>query len=172
MSVDSFPQTDEMSVVTLTDVVEESQFSQRVLIRHIIGLPDGGAGMAGQKVRVGRWVKTGHEHFKGSFAFLELNDGSCPTNIQVVVDAAVSPLGQLVPTGTCVHVEGELKVPLEGTMQWIELRVHKVLDVGTIDPAKYRLPKSRLTLEFLRDYVHLRLRTNTMSYCDWKCHPE
>ncbi|XP_052183696.1 asparagine--tRNA ligase, cytoplasmic 1-like [Diospyros lotus] len=143
--------------------LEEAEFSKRVLIKSIIGRPDGGAGLAGRTVRVGGWVKTGREQGKGSFAFLELNDGSCPANLQVIVDAAVAPLGQLVSTGTCVHVEGELKVPPEGTKQRIELRVQKVLDVGTVDPAKYPLPKTRLTLEFLRDYVHLRPRTNTIS---------
>ncbi|KAL6996213.1 asparagine--tRNA ligase [Sarracenia purpurea var. burkii] len=144
MSADSFPPTDEMSAVTLTDAVEESQFSQRVLIRHIIGRPDA-RGRPGWPESEGR---------------------------RVIVDTAVLPLGQLVPTGTCVHVEGELKVPPEGTKQRIELMVHKVLDVGFVDPAKYPLPKTRLTLEFLRDYVHLRPKTNTMLYCDWKCHPK
>jgi asparaginyl-tRNA synthetase len=156
-----------MSSVTLSDsttaAVEESQFSQRVLIRSIITRPDGGAGLAGQIVRVGGWVKTGREQGKGAFAFLELNDGSCPANLQVIVDAAVGKLSQLVATGTCVHVEGELKVPPEGTKQRVELRVQKILDLGTVDPAKYPLPKTKLTLELLRDYVHLRPRTNTIS---------
>uniref|UniRef100_A0A5B7AGN8 asparagine--tRNA ligase n=1 Tax=Davidia involucrata TaxID=16924 RepID=A0A5B7AGN8_DAVIN len=163
MSAESAPPVDQMSAVTLNDAVKEAQFSKRVLIRTILGRPDGGAGLAGQKVRIGGWVKTGREQGKGSFAFLELNDGSCPANLQVIVDASVVPLGQLVPTGTCVHVEGELKVPPEGTKQRVELRVHKVLDVGAVDPANYPLPKTRLTLEFLRDYVHLRPRTNTIS---------
>ncbi|XP_057505531.1 asparagine--tRNA ligase, cytoplasmic 1-like [Actinidia eriantha] len=158
------PPVDEIAAVTLTDaVVEEAEFSQRVLIRSIIGRSDGGAALAGATVRVGGWVKTGREQGKGSFAFLELNDGSCPANLQVIVDAAVAPLAQLVATGTCVHVEGLLKVPPEGTKQKIELRVQKVLDIGAVDPAKYPLPKTRLTLEFLRDYVHLRPRTNTIS---------
>lgn len=108
-------------------------------------------------------MKTGREQGKGSFAFLELNDGSCPSNLQVIVDSAVAPLGQLVPTGTCIFVEGVLKVPPEGTKQKIELRVEKVVDVGPVDPAKYPLPKTKLTLEFLRDVVHLRPRTNTIS---------
>ncbi|PSS01950.1 Asparagine--tRNA ligase [Actinidia chinensis var. chinensis] len=158
------PPADEIAAVTLTDAaVEEAEFSQRVLIRSIIGRSDGGAGLSGATVRVGGWVKTGREQGKGSFAFLELNDGSCPANLQVIVDAAVAPLAQLVATGTCVHVEGLLKVPPEGTKQKIELRVQKVLDIGAVDPAKYPLPKTRLTLEFLRDYVHLRPRTNTIS---------
>ncbi|KAA8534884.1 hypothetical protein F0562_029900 [Nyssa sinensis] len=163
MAAESAPPVEQMSSVTLNDAVEEAQFSKRVLIRTILGRPDGGAGVAGQKVRVGGWVKTGREQGKGSFAFLELNDGSCPANLQVIIDSSVAPLGQLVQTGTCVHVEGELKVPPEGTKQRVELRVHKVLDVGAVDPAKYPLPKTRLTLEFLRDYVHLRPRTNTIS---------
>ncbi|KAH7855923.1 hypothetical protein Vadar_030623 [Vaccinium darrowii] len=157
------PPVDEISSLSLATAVEESEFSQRVLIRSIISRPDGGAGLAGQTVRVGGWVKTGREQGKGAFAFLELNDGSCPANLQVIVDAAVGQLSQLVATGTCVHVEGELKVPPEGTKQRVELRVHKILDLGTVDPAKYPLPKTRLTLEFLRDYVHLRPRTNTIS---------
>ncbi|CAL5339160.1 unnamed protein product [Camellia sinensis] len=163
MSADASPPVDQKSAVNLADTAEEALFSQRVLIRSIICRPDGGSGLAGQKVRVGGWVKTGREQGKGSFAFLELNDGSCPANLQVMVDAAVAPLGQLVATGTCVHVEGELKEPPEGAKQRIELRVEKVLEVGTVDPAKYPLPKTRLTLEFLRDCVHLRPRTNTIS---------
>lgn len=160
MSVDdSTPQVDKIS---LNDGVEEAQFSQRVPIRSILGRPDGGAGLAGKVVKIGGWVKTGREQGKGSFAFLEVNDGSCPANLQVIVDSAVYKLGDLVPTGTCVHVEGELKLPPEGAKQKVELRVQKVLSVGTVDAGKYPLPKTKLTLEFLRDVVHLRPRTNTV----------
>jgi asparaginyl-tRNA synthetase len=36
-----------------------------------------------RRVLVGGWVKTGREQGKGSFAFLEVNDGSCLANLQV-----------------------------------------------------------------------------------------
>ncbi|XP_010270429.1 PREDICTED: asparagine--tRNA ligase, cytoplasmic 1-like [Nelumbo nucifera] len=161
------PLVQQMASTTLADDGDSSpiwaKFSCRVLIRNIICRPDGGVGLAGQKVAVGGWVKTGREQGKGSFAFLELNDGSCPANLQVIVEASVAPLSQLVHTGTCVYVEGELKKPPEGTKQNVELKVEKVIDVGPVDPAKYPLPKTRLTLEFLRDFVHLRPRTNTIS---------
>ncbi|KAF8388867.1 hypothetical protein HHK36_025548 [Tetracentron sinense] len=167
MAGNAAPPVDQMAATTLTDgsdsPVQWAQFSRRVLIRTIVCRPDGGVGLAGQKVAVGGWVKTGREQGKGSFAFLELNDGSCPANLQVIVDSSVAPLGELVPTGTCVFVEGELKKPPEGTKQNVELRVLKVVDVGPVDSAKYPLPKTKLTLEFLRDYVHLRPRTNTIS---------
>lgn len=145
------------------DAVQRHQFSDRVPIKSILTRPDGGAGLAGQQVRVGGWVKTGREQGKGSFAFLEVNDGSCPANLQVIVDKDVADLGQLVPTGTCVYVEGMLKNPPEGTKQKIELRVQKVVDVGMVDPAKYPIPKTKLTLEFLRDRIPFRPRTNTIA---------
>ncbi|KAJ4966132.1 hypothetical protein NE237_017981 [Protea cynaroides] len=160
------PPSDQMAATTLNDGLSSSmwaQFSDRVLIRSIVCRSDGGVGLAGQMIRVGGWVKTGREQGKGSFAFLELNDGSCPANLQVIVDKEVSPLEQLVHTGTCIYVQGLLKEPPEGTKQKVELRVEKIIDVGPVDPAKYPLPKTRLTLEFLRDFVHLRPRTNTIS---------
>ncbi|KAH9762762.1 Asparagine--tRNA ligase cytoplasmic 1 [Citrus sinensis] len=155
---------DQVATMDLNDdAVQRHQFSDRVLIKSILTRPDGGAGLAGRQVRVGGWVKTGREQGKGSFAFLEVNDGSCPANLQVIVDKDVADLGQLVPTGTCVYVEGMLKNPPEGTKQKIELRVQKVVDVGMVDPAKYPIPKTKLTLEFLRDRIPFRPRTNTIA---------
>ncbi|GKV11865.1 hypothetical protein SLEP1_g23083 [Rubroshorea leprosula] len=157
------PPSGQLAATTLSDAVEKHKFSDRVLIRSIVCRPDGGEGLSGQRVRAGGWVKTGREQGKGTFAFLELNDGSCAANLQVIVDAGVADLSPLVATGTCVVVDGILKVPPEGTKQRIELRVEKVIHAGPVDPAKYPLPKTRLTLEFLRDHLHLRSRTNTIS---------
>ena len=39
----------------------------------------------GQTLRVGGWVKTGRTANKDEFAFLELNDGSTGTNLQVAL---------------------------------------------------------------------------------------
>ncbi|WOG92871.1 hypothetical protein DCAR_0312148 [Daucus carota subsp. sativus] len=141
-----------MEGLSLSEPALKAQFSQRVLIKTILSRPDGGAGLAGQTVKIGGWVKTGRKANKDEFAFLEVNDGSCPANLQ------------LVSTGACVHVEGKLDVPPEGkNKQKIELKVEKVLDVGPVDPSKYPIPKTKLTLEFLRDHVHLRARTNTIA---------
>ena len=170
MAEDSTALPTQLAAATLSDVASSSpveslkaEFSDRVPIRSIISRPDGGAGLAGQRVRVGGWLKTGRKADKDAFAFLELNDGSCPGNLQVIVDAAVADLSPLVPTGTCVAVDGVLKLPPAGTRQKVELRVEKVIHVGQVDPAKYPLPKTRLTLEFLRDFVHLHSKTNTVN---------
>ncbi|XP_019436209.1 PREDICTED: LOW QUALITY PROTEIN: asparagine--tRNA ligase, cytoplasmic 1-like [Lupinus angustifolius] len=158
----------ELSSLSLNDAVSpthvpNAEFSDRVPIRSIISRPDGGSGLAGQKARIGGWVKTGRKADKDAFAFLELNDGTSAGNLQVIVEASVYELGELVATGTCVVVDGLLKIPPSGTRQRVELRAEKVIHVGPVDPAKYPLPKTKLTLEFLRDFVHLRSRTNTIS---------
>jgi hypothetical protein len=66
--------------------VEWAKYSKRVLIKKIIGRPDGGQGLVGQRVVVGGWVKTGREQGKNTFVFLEVNDGSCPANLQVCMN--------------------------------------------------------------------------------------
>ncbi|KAK4756932.1 hypothetical protein SAY87_007059 [Trapa incisa] len=159
------PPVEQLAAVTLSNeaLIAKHEFSDRVPIKSILCRPDGGSGLAGQRVRVGGWVKTGRKQGGGSFAFLEVSDGTCPANLQVIIDAGVSDLGQLVATGTCVVLDGVLKVPPEGTKQRVELRVEEVVHVGLVDPAKYPLPKTKLTLEFLRDVVHLRSKTNTIS---------
>ncbi|CDY53991.1 BnaA03g58160D [Brassica napus] len=146
MGGDIPPPVDQLAAVSLTSdeasssTVQKARFSDRVRIQSILGRPDGGAGLAGQKVRISGWVKTGREQGKGAFAFLEVNDGSCPANLQVM----------LPPEG-------------KGTKQKIELSVVEVVDVGTVDPGTYPIPKTKLTLERLREFLHLRARTNSIS---------
>uniref|UniRef100_A0A452XZL5 asparagine--tRNA ligase n=1 Tax=Aegilops tauschii subsp. strangulata TaxID=200361 RepID=A0A452XZL5_AEGTS len=99
---------------------------------------------------------------KGEFAFLEVNDGSCQGNLQVMVEKDVHPLASLTHTGTSVLVEGVLKKPPAEAKQRIELKVERVIELGEVDAAAYPLPKTKITLETLRDFVHLRARTNTI----------
>eukprot|EP00252_Welwitschia_mirabilis_P014956 TRINITY_DN33045_c0_g1_i1.p1 TRINITY_DN33045_c0_g1~~TRINITY_DN33045_c0_g1_i1.p1 ORF type:complete len:570 (+),score=138.73 TRINITY_DN33045_c0_g1_i1:197-1906(+) len=143
-------------------IVQWAKYSRRVLIKTILSRPDGGKGLVGQRIVVGGWVKTGREQGKSTFAFLEVNDGSCPSNLQVLVNSSVAALSQLTATGTSVMVEGKLKEPPEGTKQTVELEVDKVLEVGTVAP-KYPIAKTKLSLEYLRSCLHLRPRTNTIS---------
>ena len=131
----------------------------RTRIRAIL---DAGESLAGQRVVVGGWVKTGRQQGKGEFAFLEVNDGSCQGNLQVMVDKDVYPLAHLTHTGTSVLVEGVLQKPPVEAKQRIELKVKTVIEVGEVDAAAYPLPKTKITLETLRDFVHLRARTNTV----------
>jgi asparaginyl-tRNA synthetase len=79
----------------------------------------------------------------------------------VLVDCSLASPGHLTATGTCIMVEGELKQPPEGTKQRVELKVEKILEVGTVEP-KYPIAKTKLSMEYLRGFMHLRPRTNTV----------
>eukprot|EP00250_Pteridium_aquilinum_P014639 c22110_g1_i1 orf=386-2074(+) len=145
------------------DGVQKAKYSKRVIIKSILGREDGGVGLIGQCMTIGGWVKTGREQGKGTFAFLEVNDGSCFANLQVLVDASLGSLSELTPTGTCIRVEGELKMPPEGTKQKVEFKVTKILEIGPCDSSSYPIAKTKLSLEFLRNHLHLRSRTNTIA---------
>ncbi|KAL6785876.1 TSN1 [Auxenochlorella protothecoides x Auxenochlorella symbiontica] len=143
-----------------------SKSYSRVPVRSVLQADGEGASLAGQTLRVGGWVKTGREAGAGAFAFLEINDGSCFANLQVMVDKAVAEsvggLGQLTPTSTCVLIEGILSETPPGTKQKVELKASKIVHLGTTDAAEYPLAKKKQSFEFLREKAHLRPRTNTI----------
>jgi asparaginyl-tRNA synthetase len=116
----------------------------------------------GKQVKVQGWVRTRRDS-KGGFSFLELNDGSCQGNLQVVADgklpnyeSEIKKLG----TGASVSVVGEVKKsPAKG--QATELHASSVTVHGLADPETYPLQKKGHSFEFLRTIAHLRPRTNT-----------
>jgi len=95
-------------------------------------------------------------------AFIALNDGSCASNIQVVVDLAKIGEEQLrsVTTGACLRVDGRLVESL-GAGQGVEVQAASITLYGAADPETYPLQKKGHSLEFLRDIAYLRPRTNT-----------
>jgi asparaginyl-tRNA synthetase len=114
----------------------------------------------GRRVVAHGWVRTRRDSANVSFA--ELNDGSCMSNLQLVVDAGVLPDDLLakVTTGACIRAEGELvESPAAG--QAVELRVSAVELFGEAEPATYPLQKKRHSFEYLREIAHLRTRSNT-----------
>lgn len=100
---------------------------------------------------------------RNGFSFIELNDGSCLKNLQVVVDAGIDGYEESirqVTTGASVSVDGVLK-DSPGKGQRVELHAESLRVIGTADPATYPLQKKGHTMEFLREIAHLRPRTNT-----------
>ncbi|MEZ5315368.1 MAG: asparagine--tRNA ligase [Chlamydiales bacterium] len=109
----------------------------------------------GQEVTVKGWVRT--VRAQKNFAFLELNDGSTLSNLQVIVEK----LPPDITTGTAVVISGKVVESL-GTKQKNELYAHKIHYLGSCDPVTYPLQKKRHSLEFLREITHLRPRTNVI----------
>jgi asparaginyl-tRNA synthetase len=112
-----------------------------------------------QQILVKGWVRTRRDA-KG-VSFVELNDGSCLRNLQVVLDASALAHGSLsgVSTGAAVEVEGALLESPGKGQRW-EVHATQVRLVGAADPDTYPLQKKRHTDEFLRSIAHLRPRTN------------
>ena len=116
----------------------------------------------GTEVDVRGWVRTKRES-KQDFAFLEVNDGSCLANVQIVVDANVPDYGSLIKqihTGASVAIIGEVKESL-GKGQRVEVHARSLKLLGMADPQTYPLQKKGHSMEFLREKAHLRPRTNT-----------
>ncbi len=125
----------------------------RTLVKHILAATE-----TKDSVTVKGWVRTRRDS-KG-FSFLELNDGSCLANVQVIVDAGTPGYDHIAHflTGASTVVEGKLVASPAQGQKW-ELRATKIELVGTADAA-YPLQKKGHTLEFLRSIAHLRPRSN------------
>jgi asparaginyl-tRNA synthetase len=116
----------------------------------------------GRQVRLRGWVRTRRDS-KGGFSFIELNDGSCQGNVQVVAPGELPNYEAVVKqlhTGASVAIDGEVKAsPAKG--QATEVHATHVELLGDADPETYPLQKKGHTFEFLRTIAHLRPRTNT-----------
>ena len=116
----------------------------------------------GKQVLLAGWVRTRRDS-KGGFSFVELNDGTCQGNVQVVAPGELANYEAVVKklhVGASIAVEGEvLASPAKG--QATEVRASKVELIGDADPETYPLQKKGHTFEFLRTIAHLRPRTNT-----------
>src|SRR5437773_11340279 len=117
---------------------------------------------AGKQARVQGWIRTRRDS-KGGFSFLELNDGSCFGNVQVVADGKLPNYEAEIKklnAGASVSVSGEVRAsPAQG--QPTEVHAQSVTVHGWADPETYALQKKRHSFEFLRTLAHLRPRTNT-----------
>ena len=118
---------------------------------------------AGNQCEVRGWVRTKRDS-KGGFSFIEVNDGSCMGNLQVVALGELSNYAdeiQKLTTGCSIVVTGELQQsPAKG--QSTELHATEVRVIGWADPETYPLQKKRHSFEKLREWAHLRTRTNTL----------
>ena len=118
--------------------------------------------LSGQTITVCGWARTIRD--MKTFGFIELNDGSCFKNLQVVMDAnaldnykeiAGQNVGAaLIVTGTVV-LTPQAKQPLE-------VKAASIAVEGPSAP-DYPLQKKRHSVEFLRTIQHLRPRTNLFS---------
>lgn len=117
----------------------------------------------GSTIRVCGWVRTKRD--AKQVGFLEINDGSCLSNLQAIVDKEagdgdVLAVFERTQTGASVEVVGALH-PSPGAGQAVELRIATLELIGEAPGDSYPLQKKRHSFEYLREIAHLRPRTNT-----------
>lgn len=122
----------------------------------IADLLDSEEALAG--VTVNGWVRTRRD--SKDFSFIELNDGSCFSNIQIIAGNDAEGYGDIhkVTTGAAVTIEGDLIASPGKNQKW-EIKAKKIILIGP-SPEDFPLQKKRHSDEFLRTIAHLRPRTN------------
>ncbi len=114
----------------------------------------------GSTLTVCGWIRTVRD--QKNFAFIELNDGSTLSNLQIIADSSLSNYAELMQqlsTGASIAATGEL-VKSPGQKQKWELKAASIHLFGTCSE-DFPLQKKRHSFEFLREIAHLRPRTNT-----------
>ena len=116
----------------------------------------------GKTVTVCGWIRTLRS--SKALGFIELNDGSCFKNLQVVFqDGQGGNFKEITKlnVGTALSVEGEVVLTPEAK-QPLEIHAASISVEGTSSP-EYPLQKKRHSMEYLRTIAHLRPRANTFN---------
>ncbi len=120
------------------------------------------AAYAGKTVGVAGWIKTVRD--SKAFGFIELSDGSCFKNTQIVFERATLENYDEIAhqnVGAAIFVTGEVVATPENKQPY-EIKAKKIVVEGESSP-DYPLQKKRHSVEFLREIAHLRPRTNLFS---------
>ena len=113
---------------------------------------------AEQEVLIYGWVR--NNRAQSQFGFLNINDGSTLTNLQVIYDTTLNNFEEVSKFRVGVSVEICGKIVLTPEMkQPLELHATNIKMLGDC-PENYPIQPKRHTREFLRDNAHLRPRTN------------
>src|SRR5882762_607135 len=111
-----------------------------------------------EPIQLQGWVRTRRD--SKDFSFIELNDGSCLRNLQIIARDTLPNYAEVqrLTTGASIVVQGDL-VASQGKGQSWEIIAENVQIVGVADDT-YPLQKKGHTPEFLREIAHLRPRSN------------
>lgn len=125
-------------------------------VKHLLSLTGDG-----REVTVEGWIRTKRD--SKDVSFVAINDGSCMSSIQVVLEKSFpgfDDLNNRLVNGASVSIKGKL-VPSQGKEQNVEVTPLEIKVLGDAPVEEYPLQKKRHSFEFLREIAHLRPRTNT-----------
>ena len=117
---------------------------------------------AGGEVTVRGWVRTRRDS-KAGLSFVNVSDGSCFAPIQVVAPDTLSNYESEVKhlTTGCAVIATGILVASQGQGQSFEIQASSIEVIGWVeDPLTYPMQPKQHSLEYLREFAHLRPRTN------------
>ncbi|QJC31721.1 asparagine--tRNA ligase [Enterobacteriaceae endosymbiont of Donacia tomentosa] len=116
-------------------------------------------------VTIGGWVRN-RRHSKLGISFINLYDGSCLNDIQVIASQKLVNYKNeilLINSGCCLKVKGKLQFSPK-KLQVYELHALTIKIIGWVkNPESYPISPKKHTLKYLRKVLHLRPRTNIIS---------
>lgn len=114
-----------------------------------------------KEVVLAGWVKTLRD--SKNFGFIEINDGTCFKNIQIVFDTTLDNFEEVrkLTIISSIEVTGTV-VKTENAKQPFEIKASNIKVINLAD-SSYPLQKKRHSFEYLRTVAHLRPRTNTFN---------
>ncbi|MBW7570064.1 MAG: asparagine--tRNA ligase [Succinivibrio sp.] len=123
-----------------------------------------GKALVGQEVTLAGWIRTRRDS-KAGFSFLAVNDGSGFDSVQVIANNTLENYESdvLKLTTSCGVVVDGIVQESQGQGQSVEVVAKKIVVTGFVeDPDTYPMSAKRHSVEYLREYAHLRPRTNLM----------
>jgi len=121
-------------------------------------------------IKVNGWIKSYRN--QQTIYFIGVNDGSTTKNLQIIynVDGKQPNNSEIIEilnklsVGASVELEGYLVKPPESSKEKVEMLLSSILNYGEIkDRETYILNKGRVRPEVLRQYGHIRPKTNLYS---------
>ncbi len=116
----------------------------------------------GKVITVGGWIK--NLRCSNMFGFVSLNDGSCFSNLQIVIEEGnLDNYKEIASqnTGAALMVTGTF-VLTPDAKQPFEMKAQSVIVEGASSP-DYPLQNKKHSMDFLRTIAHLRPRANTFN---------
>ena len=132
---------------------------ERTTIKALFADP---AAYAGQQITVAGWART--IRASNAFGFIELNDGSYFTNLQIVFEDSILENYREIArqnVGCAFVIHGEF-VLTPDAKQPFELKA-RTIEIEGASTADFPLQKKKHSMEFLRSIAHLRPRANTFN---------
>jgi len=109
-----------------------------------------------EKIKVGGWIKSIRQ--SKNISFLTLNDGSCLESLQVVFSSNLAERLSEINFGNSLIISGKL-ILTPDRAQICELNACEI-ELVKSTTSDYPLQKKNIPLEVIRNFPHLRTKTN------------